>query len=78
MAHTIYYKYIDIRKILSWSAIHKMKIIRNEKMKNRHEIRNVKEIINPILLYDSECWTFESIANLRMLYQAIYNCHTQI
>ena len=53
-------KDFKIRKELSWSAIHKMTLIWNSKMKNNLKIRTFKVTIKPILLYGSECWTIDS------------------
>ena len=53
-------QYFEIRKALSWSAIHKMKTIWCSKMENSLKIRTFKATIEPILLYGSECWTIDS------------------
>ena len=54
-------KYFEIRKALSWSAIHKMKSIWNSKMENSLKIRTFKATIEPILLYFSEFRIIDSI-----------------
>ena len=42
-------KDFEIRKALSWSAIHKMKSIWNSKMENSLKIRTIKATIEPII-----------------------------
>ena len=51
----------EIRKAQAWSAIHKMKLIWNSKMRNQLKIRTFKVTIEPILLYGSECWTIDGL-----------------
>ena len=66
-------KYFEIRKALSWSAIHKMKIIWSSKMVNSLKIRTFKATIEPILLYGSECWTIDFIMR-----KQICDCYTRL
>ena len=72
-------KDFEIRKALSWSAIHRMKTIWSSKMKNSLKIRTFKAIIELILLYGSECCTIDSTMRrkiygyyTRLLRKAIY------
>ena len=66
-------KVFEIRKALSWSAIHKMKSIGISKMNINLKIRTFKATIEPILLYGSECWTID--ASLRKkITDAIPDC----
>ena len=53
-------KDFKIRKALSWSVIHKMKIIWNSKIEKSLKIRTFKATIEPILLYGSEYWIIDS------------------
>ena len=59
-------KDFEIRKALSWIVIHKMKSIWNPKMENSLKIRTFKAIIEPILLYGSECWTIDSTMRMNI------------
>ena len=63
----------EIRKVLSWSAIHKMKSIWNSKMENSLKIRTFKATIEPILLYGSEGWTIDSTTR-----KQIDGCYTSL
>ena len=49
-----------IRKAKTWSAIHKMKLIWNSKMRTQLKIRTFNATIEPILLYGNECWTIDA------------------
>ena len=63
----------EIRKALSWSAIHKMKSIWNSNMENSLKIRNFKATIKPILLYGSERSTIESTMR-----NQLHGCYTRL
>ena len=66
-------KDFEIRKYLSWSEIHKMKTIWSYKMENSLKIRTFKTTIEPILLYDSECWTIDYT-----MIKQIDGCYTRL
>ena len=50
-----------------------MKTIWSSKMENILKIRTLKATIEPILLYDSECWTIDSTMCKHIYYCYIYN-----
>ena len=52
-------KDFEIRKTLSWTAMHKMKSIWDSKMKRLLKIRTFKATDEHILLYDIESWTVD-------------------
>ena len=56
----------EIRKAQTWSAIYKMKLIWNSKMRNQIKIRTFKPTIEPILLYGSDCWTIDSFIRKKL------------
>ena len=66
-------KYFEIRKALSWSAMHTMKTIRSCKIKNSLNIRTFNATIEHILLYCSEFCTIDSLMR-----KQIDGCYTRL
>ena len=66
-------KDFEIRKTLSWTAMHKMKSIWNSKMKRCLKIRTFKATVEHILLYGIESWTVDE-----SLKRKIDGCYTRL